>query len=282
LKPAADRLRRISNTFLFTHRRPLLPGDAPRLAHLERLLRWLASTGDYSHQVRRLRSLQKYFTSQGSSENPALANILAFTDWFEERSLQALGRYTARVEPFLAEDHPSHRWCEDIIFCGRPRVEYHLNMVGGELLNRAYREDFLAAERKVVIVPPCMRLRGEEGCRAVSTPFGACCAACAPDCRVNWLTQLGRARGFAVLIMGDLEVYSPRKADASGGSQAAIVGVSCVLTNAPGGWDARRMGIPAQGVPLDYCGCSWHWHDPGIPTDVDFSRVLQVLGIADQ
>ena len=56
-------------------------------------------------------------------------------------------------------------------------------------------------------------------------------------------------------------------------------GVSCVLTNISGGWETRALGTPAQGVLLDYCGCSWHWHEKGIPTDVNVGQLLHVLGI---
>ena len=278
-KPLADRLRRISNTLLFNSRRPVTSSDQPRLG---RLLRWLRATGDYSPQVRRLQDWQGYLAML-PPDAPGLSEALAFAAWFEYRSQAALGGYTARVETFRKETRAHYRWREDIIFCSRPPVEYHLNMVGGELLNWAYRADFLATERKVVIVPPCMPLRGDAGCRAVATSLGSKCTACAAECRVNKLTQLGEQCGFTVRIMGDLEVYAPRGVSAGsaagGGRSLGLLGVSCVLTNAPGGWDARRLDIPAQGVPLDYCGCDYHWNDPAIPTDVDFGRILQVFGI---
>ena len=63
-------------------------------------------------------------------------------------------------------------------------------------------------------------------------------------------------------------------------SEVGVDGVSCVLTNASGGWETRALGIPAQGVPLDYCGCRWHWHKEGIPTATNVDQVLRVLGIA--
>jgi hypothetical protein len=58
-----------------------------------------------------------------------------------------------------------------------------------------------------------------------------------------------------------------------------VVGVSCVLTNAVGGLEMREMGVPAQGVLLDYCGCSYHWHKEGIPTNINSSHLLQILGV---
>ena len=54
-----------------------------------------------------------------------------------------------------------------------------------------------------------------------------------------------------------------------------------MLTNTSGGWETRLQGIPAQGLPLDYCGCSYHWHKQGIPTDINLPHLLQVMGIAE-
>jgi len=69
-----------------------------------------------------------------------VATTMAFSAWFEARSEAALGRYTPQVEHYLTEIRPHYRWREDVIFCGRRRVEYHLNMVGTETLNRVFRQ----------------------------------------------------------------------------------------------------------------------------------------------
>ena len=289
IKKAADRMRRATNTLLFDHRRTALPLDQLRLEHLVRLVHWLEASGDYSPQVRRLQDWQAYFVAYPEGAPQTLAIVVSLADWFASRSLAVLGCYTRQVEHYLAEAQPSRRWHEDVITCGRPRLEYHLNMVGNELLNRAYRPGFLTALHKAVVVPPCMRAQPDDLCLARPTPFGLRCIFCTPECRVNALTRLGEQHGFEVYILPeDLRVFSadkvsePRrdsKAGAPGAVKVGIVGVSCVLTNAPGGCDARKNGILAQGVPLDYCGCCYHWRDPRLPTDVDFERILQVLDI---
>jgi hypothetical protein len=58
-----------------------------------------------------------------------------------------------------------------------------------------------------------------------------------------------------------------------------VVGVSCALTNWSGGWDTDGLGIPAQGVLLDYVGCKYHWDENGIPTDTNVHKLQEVLGI---
>jgi hypothetical protein len=39
----------------------------------------------------------------------------------------------------------------------------------------------------------------------------------------------------------------------------------------------KRLYVPAQGLLLDYCGCKWHWHKDGIPTDINFNQLLRLM-----
>ena len=152
-------------------------------------------------------------------------------------------------------------------------------MVGTEVLNRTLRDGFLRTESKLVLIPPCMKARSDAECKAQDTRMGARCARCAPDCRVRRLTELGEELGHRVLMLPDeLRVFGGDTKSPTG-ADVGVVGVSCVLTNAVGGLEMREMGVPAQGVMLDYCGCSYHWHKEGIPTDINTPHLLRVLGV---
>ena len=274
-KPAADVLRGVLATVLLARNGHTIPApEAPTLAHLHRLTDWLAATGDFEQEVGRLRVL---LSVQFTAEQ--IAAILTLADWFTARSLETLGPYTPNVERFLGETYPSYRWREDVIFCGRARVEYHLNMLGTEIMNRAFRDAFLAAPQKVVLVPPCMRAKTADECQARETPFGDQCAACEPRCHVHQVTQLGKKHGFAVYIMPrELTSFSPGEGTQAAMTELGIVGVSCPLTNAQGGWKAKKLHIPAQGLLLDYCGCVYHWHlDGGIPTAINLRQLMHLL-----
>ena len=281
-KRGADFLRgMLATPFLVGGGRPAEVAT-PKLEQLDRLLGWLGATGAFDQEVKRLAGWREFLAGQPAEETAAaLAAVAALATWFQVRSEAALGCYTPHVERFLAETHRKYRWRQDALFCGRRRVEYHLNMAGTEILNRAFRAAFLATTRKVVLVPPCMQAQGEGRCQATPTPHGARCAGCTPACRVQQLTKLGEKYGFAVLILPEeLTVFSTGAVQPMDRSEVGVVGVSCVLTNASGGWETRALGIPAQGVPLDYCGCRWHWHKEGIPTATNVDQVLRVLGIA--
>ena len=280
-KSGADLLRgALAALFLLSDNRRRDGAPTPTLDCLGRLLNWLEATGNFEQESKRLRVWQAFLASRPAEESSdALATILALAAWFEARSEAALGCYTPQVEQFLTQVHRRYRWREDAIFCGRRRVEYHLNMVGTEILDRVFRQDFLRTGRRVVVVPPCMRAQPDDKCQARSTSLGDRCAGCTPGCRVHQLTQLGDKLGFAVLILPeDLRVFAAGEMSAMKEDKAGLVGISCVLTNAPGGWETQDLGLPAQGVLLDYCGCRYHWHRDGIATDINIDHLLQVLG----
>ena len=285
LKPAIDLLRGALGRFLLSSPgRRRMETSLPALEHLDRLLAWLSASDSFSQEAKRLHAWRDFLADQPPAQALAhLETAIALAAWFEERSEEVLGRYTPHVEQFLAQTHPGYRWREDAVFCGRRRVEYHLNMVGTEILNRAFREAFLATARKVVLAPPCMRAQPDGVCQARPTPFGERCAGCTSGCRVHQATKLGEKHGFEVLIMPhELFVFSSGAVEPVNGSTVGVVGISCVLTNPSGGWETKGLGIPAQGVLLDYCGCPWHWHKQGFPTDINLRQLLTVVGINEK
>jgi hypothetical protein len=286
LKPSIDFLRGVlAAIFLRTSNSINGKTPSPNLENLDSLLDWLAATGDFKEEVKRLRAWRDFFAILNPNEAARnLSKIISLAGWFEERSLKVLGEYTPHVNQFIEKSLPKYRWREDRIFVGRQRVEYHLNMVGAEILNRTMRDRFLDTERKLVIVPPCMSAKFDGECEATPTPMGDLCAACTPNCRVHQVTQLGKKHGFGVLIMGDdLSVYSGKKEKkVSDENTLGIVGVSCPLTNVTGHWETRDLNVPVQGVLLDYCGCPWHWDlKKGISTDINFDQLLKRVGVKD-
>jgi hypothetical protein len=198
--------------------------------------------------------------------------MMALADEIDTVSRRSLSPYTRGVDIFraAATRHLAHRYDAELLM--RTPLEYHLGMVGTEILNRINRASFLSTRRRVVILPPCMRAHGDDVCKAVPTELGAQCQACTPGCHVHQITKLGEKRGFEVVMIPD-ELHRISEAAAHSVGGLGLVGVSCALTNWSGGWDAEKIGIPAQGVLLDYVGCSYHWDVTGIETNANIRQV---------
>ncbi len=283
-KPVLDLFRGVLGTIFLSQNENSSDNQfAATRKNLTRLLEWIAAVGDFPEELDRLENWDVYIESLSSLEaDESLRMAINLGSWFEARSQDVLGAYTPNVESFINQEKPFYRWREDVIFCSRQRIEYHLATVGTEILNRSLQKDFLSTENKVVLLPPCMKAKLDTGCGAVETPLGERCMACEASCRVHQLTKLGEKQGFTVLIMPhDLDVFSGDTQESAPVRATGVVGVSCPLTNPAGGWEMKKAGTPAQGVLLDYCGCPWHWHKEGIPTDINFNQVLRVLGIKE-
>lgn len=255
--------------------------DTPyTLDGLEALVGTLEPMDEFRQEIAHLRNWHGYLSTRlPPVVSQTLARVMACAAEFEDRAEQALGRYTPNVEGFLASEWNQREGRSDSALRGRRRAEYHLNMLGTEWLNRAFRPAFLAAPRKIVLAPPCMRAKRDDECKATKTSEGyLLCQACTPDCRVRQLTRLGQKHGFEVSLIPD-ELRSLAAQSVSGETNQAIgvVGISCVLTNAPGGWEAQALDLPAQGLLLDYCGCSYHWDDEGFSTDTNLDKLLEII-----
>ncbi len=280
VKAGADFLRGLLATaFLSPVDRPWSPRPTPD--HLKKLLDWMSATGEFPQEVKRLRAWLEFWSCcQPKSTCDDIEKAIAFAGWFEEASARALGKYTVNVDKFLKESQPAHRWKEDVIFSGRRRVEYHLNMVGAEIMNRAFREDFVAVKKKAVVLPACMRYHPKPVCQARTNGLSCECTGCTPQCRVNQLIKMGKKFGFDVyLVPHESSVFSGDAGRALIGEGTGIVGIACVSNLVSGGWKAKGLGLPPQCVLLDHCGCRKHWHERGISTDINMKKLREILGL---
>jgi hypothetical protein len=244
---------------------------------VRRLVRWLSAQGEIA-QAGRFSEWVEYLETL----RPDRARRLVLQGWraarsFEAASLVRLGRYTAQVDPYRTRALPRVRWRYDAGLVTGSRVEYHLGMLGTELLNRAYRARFEAATHRMVIVPPCLRTQPEGACQAVQTPLGARCTGCTPACRIHQISRMGEKQGFAVFEIPDDELSKLCISSGQAGSGVGVVGVACALRNWSAGWEADRLGLAAQGLLLDYPGCAKHWRTKEVPTDTSLAQLERLM-----
>lgn len=279
LKPSIDVARGVLMTLF------LLPkkGDrkmknvVPTRDDVDRLCKWLAATGEFGEQALRFVRWRAYWEGMSSERWIAgCKTLFHFVDWFAERSLAALGKYTANVERFLHHAPRKYRWREDRIQCGRTRLEYHLNMTGAEMMNRAFRGEFLSTDTKALLVPGCMRSKPDDECESVPVPGGKRCTGCLASCEVNRLREMGKKKGFETFIIphaSDLSLWSLKP----GQPRRGMVAAACVTTLVEGGWELKRYDVSAQCVLLDFSGCRKHWHPKGVPTAINLTELKRIL-----
>src|SRR5512145_855136 len=162
----------------------------PTLSEFEQLCSWLYANGEYDDELARLDGWKALLsTTQPATNREILRLIVAFAVRFEAKADRVLGPFTVGVDRFLQQELPARERREDVVQCARRRVEYHLNMVGAEILNRAWRRSFLARPRHLVVLPGCARLRSAEDCRAKQDANELACSHCTLGCTVSAATR---------------------------------------------------------------------------------------------
>ena len=277
-KPLIDFTRGIFITlFLLPENPRSLSEQETTIEKIDHVCKWFEATGEFREEALRFIRWRAYWESKSKYELAQMfSTIREFTNWFEKQANESLGIYTQNVNSFLMNQHGKYKWREDRISCMRTRLEYHLNMVGAELLNRAFREDYQKTKTKSVLVPGCMRRLSANECKAVRVKVGLVCNSCLPGCNVNKLQEMGKKNNFDVFIIphaSDLSLWSPK----AGMESHGVIASACVTTLVEGGWELKRYDVPAQCVLLDYCGCKKHWHCLGLPTEFNIRELRRIL-----
>lgn len=278
IKAGADFIRGILSTIFLSPNRNYKSTIELSLKNFKKFITWLSASGEFDEEVKRFNNWEKYFSTLPLKKlEEIFLAAAAYALWFNARSEVVLGKYTRNLNSFLKNEYPKHKFKEDIILCGRQRVEYHLNMVGAEIMNRAFRDDFLKTRMKKLLLPICMRYNNEKNCKAKYTQDAYVCRNCTAECRVSKLTEMGKKYGFEVLIIPHgSSVFREEKVKYG---EIGIIGVACVLNLMSGGWKARDLNLVPQCVILDYCGCKKHWSNEGIVTDININQLKKVLDI---
>lgn len=250
----------------------------PNINNFGKLIRYLDAIGDFREEVKRLKSWEKYFITSGEEEaKKIILSSLEIEDIFENKAKIELGPYTQNVDKFLILAKEKYKYREDYITCTKKEVEYHLNMVGAEIMNKSYRDMFIKSKEKRLLLPSCMKAQNENYCKSIKTKEGYICANCTKSCHINKYDKLGKDYNFKVYIIPHESNITIKRKFQYG--DIGIIGVACVLNLISGGLKAKNLGFVPQCVFLDYCGCKSHWHESGIITDINEDKLLNTLGI---
>jgi len=124
-----------------------------------------------------------------------------------------------------------------------------------QMRNIMYRERFLNAKRKVLLLPHCSRKYMDGRCKARFDPEvpSYYCSHCSSDCLIHQATLLAERRGYDVYV---LPGGSCIKKIIQRGRYEAIVGVACGMEIRLAETLLDKLGLAGQAVPLIKNGCA--------------------------
>lgn len=256
-KPFIDELRgKLLTKYLF---KPYKKNDEKLTPeNLDLLFNFLEATGDYMDQIPHFRNFSH-----------DLDDCLALTRWFCKNSKKYLGEYTLNLDKYIEKNGSSHMMEEDVIFYHGHELEYHLNMLGAEIMNRIYRKDYEQRDRKAILLPSCMNANSKK-CRAKQDRLGDVCTFCNPECKVYQISKEYSNQEVYIISHESTAFKNARKEDKD---ELGIIGITCVLNLISGGWKAKNLSIPPQCVLLEHVACKNHWLDDDIYGEIDMREL---------
>ncbi len=249
------------------------------LKNLEKLFQWLEASGDFKQELTRFQHWTTFLRSlQPSEQSFILECISQIAKSFQYKSMVHLGFYTQQVEAFRKDVPINNKNNENRIFCGRHRVEYHLNMFAAEVLNRQFKEEFDKTSHKVVLLPTCMR-RNSSNCKAKNNNGKITCQHCSKNCNIHNIVTSLAAHNVQTFLIPHSSNFSKFLKQWENNKDIGLIGVACVLNLLTGGYEMKGFNIAAQCVFLNYSGCQKHWHPSGISTQIDIQQLYKTLNI---
>ncbi|MBN2342798.1 MAG: DUF116 domain-containing protein [Deltaproteobacteria bacterium] len=246
------------------------------LEGLKKLHLWLSATGDFAEESNRIGTWLQYLsTHRASDANQYLRGAQSLAGWFIPNAQEALGDHTKNVNHFKRNVATQYANREDIILCDRSESDYHLIMVGAEVMNRALRTEFEKTQKQIVLLPACMR-PVDHRCKAVGTDADLTCCACHSSCAIGQIKQQG-GKQLDVRVIVHATNFTEILKKWENQKQVGLVASACVLHLFMGGLEMQKLNIPSQCVLLEFSGCKNHWHPTGISTALSTQQLFRVL-----
>lgn len=162
-----------------------------------------------------------------------------------------LSGYTLNVESHLAT-LPLRKYRDRRL--RTTREQYHLYMLEIELANRTNIREFLEADKKIALLPYCLK-DFDADCRSSPDEFDLQCRYCSKFCYEQYASRLLKLYGIEAYIWmeADLKKFGRRMAGEN--KTLSILGIACIPELVSGIRKCLAFGIPAVGIPLDANRC---------------------------
>jgi hypothetical protein len=188
------------------------------------------------------RALRKFLQNKGSDRPMSI--IINLID-------PHLKKYTENTEEHLRTLPVNKRWDRRL---ATTREQYHLYMLEIELNNRLYAASFSAADKKIALLPHCLRDFTVE-CKAASDGFDYKCRHCSKICYQNEVSTLLENQGIEAYIWMGADLKKEAKSNFKSKRTLGMLGIACIPELVAGMRQCQKYNLPVIGLPLDANRC---------------------------
>jgi hypothetical protein len=188
------------------------------------------------------------------------------------RDENPLGIYTHGVRRHL-RTMPLMQWLERTL--RTTENQYYLYMLGIELVNRLNGDAFRSAQKKIALLPHCLRDFSRE-CLAAEDGLDLVCKGCSRICWMRRLSDLLREHNVTPYIWMNADFKEHYRTLRSSGESFGILGVACIPELTSGIRACMKHHIPVVGLPLDANRCA-RWMGDFHENSVNLGRLEKLI-----
>lgn len=134
------------------------------------------------------------------------------------------------------------------------RLQYYLYMLEIELTNRLNSSSFRYADKKMALLPHCLRDLKVE-CKAAPDGFDYKCRHCSKICYQNEVSILLERNNIEAYIWRGADLKKEAKSMIKSHKTFGIMGIACIPELVEGMRTCQKYNLPVIGLPLDANRC---------------------------
>jgi len=161
---------------------------------------------------------------------------------------------------------------------GTTETQYHLYMIEVELTNRVNKSAFIQADRKIALLPHCLR-DFSVNCKATKEGFDVVCKHCSKKCMINRISKILAVFSIEPYIWKGGDFSKLNKEMLRDNKSLGVLGIACYPELVQGLRTCRKHNIAVLGQPLDANRCS-RWMGDFYENTINF-KALKSLLLAD-
>jgi hypothetical protein len=155
------------------------------------------------------------------------------------------------------------------------REQYHLYMLEIELTNRLFEKEFKKADKKIALLPYCLRDLSVK-CRSEKNGFDFQCRNCSSKCFQNHASEILKKHNIEPFIWMEGDMKQLAKYTLKEKKTLGVLGIACIPELMWGMRNCRKNHIPVVGIPLNANRCI-RWFGEFFPNTVDLTELEKLV-----